>query len=648
MLKRSNVKNNSKGLTDVTIIIKAFERPESVKKLLNSICQFYPSIPIIIADDSRKPNPEEITSRFPNVEYIFLPFDVGLSAGRNVLLTRIKTKYFVLCDDDFIFDEKTRLAEFKKILDETDVELVGGYFHEFDANGEFSKTHLYAGDLVLDSARHLRLVVLTPAQPFVRCDIVPNFFMADTKAVVQKTGGWDPELKVEEHTDFFWRAKKAGLKVAFCPDVSVNHQLAGDESYDAYRHARVNTYHLIFFKKSGIRRFTDTWETISWHQVQPWFVIVLRWRKFWKKRAKPTLEKIQAGMKSFILEQRWKDLKWSRTLPVKKAMVMGNKKGVILMYHRVTTLEYDPWQLAVTPDRFAEHMQVIKKYGLPVQMSAMGENSEEVSSADNQIVVTFDDGYADNFHNAKPILEKEEVPATFFIVSGVINSREEYWWDELERIILAAPALPEVFEVTIAGEQFSFPIISESSGKLQTYKLGEMDIPHNNTALTQDQLYFTLWRILSLLSLEEKKAALRQIALWSKNPLTTRSTYLPMTTQELLSLARCPLFEIGAHTASHPILPNVSLQEQEQEIGRSKRDLEKILRRKITSFSYPHGAYTDKTVQIVENLKFQAACTTKEQVVVGDISPYLLPRFTVLNWDGAQFEEQLNTWLAQA
>ncbi len=399
-------------MNDVTIAIKTFERPQSLENLLVSIRRFYPSIPIMIADDSRKPSAHDMASRFSNLEYIPLCFDVGLSTGRNALLSRIRTKYFVLCDDDFIFDERTQLENFQKILQETDIELVGGFFHDITETGEFAKTHLYAGDLVLDSSRNLHMVVLNPNGRFIRCDIVPNFFMADTEAVRRKTGGWDPRLKVEEHTDFFWRAKQAGLKVAFTPYVSVNHTVARDDNYLFYRHIRKDKYHRLFFKKFGLKSFTDTWETITWQEIQPWWFVVLAWRN-WNQKRKFNIRKIQTWMPDFIFKQKcipwfviqkWRDWKWNNALQLKKLTSKLTHKGIILMYHRVTNSGCDPWQLCVTPDHFDEHMRVLKEYGLTVPMREMGKNLKYFSLGDKKIVVSLDDGYRDNFTNAKPIL----------------------------------------------------------------------------------------------------------------------------------------------------------------------------------------------------------------------------------------------------
>ena len=305
----------SELLNDVTIAIKTFERPESLKDLLISIRRFYPAAHIKIADDSKNPSVQDITSCFSNIEYIPLRFDVGLSAGRNVLLSRIKTKYFVLCDDDFLFYEQTRLEDFKKILEETDVELVGGCVMDKSETGEFDRPNLYAGDLILDAARHLHMKVITPWKPFVICDIVPNWFMAKTQAVRIKTGGWDPKLKIEEHTDFFWRAKTAGLKVAFASDVKVNHTLARNPTYHLFRRIRNDKYYYLYFKKLGIEGFTDTWETVRLRDVEPKIIrfifrqkcipmfIIRKWGNV-DGSEKLNIKKMQRWLSDFVIKQK--------------------------------------------------------------------------------------------------------------------------------------------------------------------------------------------------------------------------------------------------------------------------------------------------------------------------------------------------------
>ncbi len=323
-----------------------------------------------------------------------------------------------------------------------------------------------------------------------------------------------------------------------------------------------------------------------------------------------------------------------------------NRRGLILMYHRVIKLDFDPRQLSVSPDHFKEHLQIIKKYGRTVQMQEMGRNLKRFSFGKKEIVVTLDDGYGDNFQLARPILQRYDVSAVFFIITGSIGCRDEFFRDSLEQIILAPKTLPGIFEVTLSGRLYRWRTISEGPCQKVDYSEDIKELPENDVILSRSMLYRVLTQILSTLSVEARKNALKQVAQWAGQTLTTRKHYLPMTVNELVSLAKCPPFEIGAHTVSHPFLSNLPLQEQEEEIGRSKFDLEDKISRKVDSFSYPHGIYSNETVKIVERLKFQNACTVVARTVERKANPYLLPRFLVLDWNGDEFEQQLHNWLS--
>src|SRR2546427_13209337 len=95
-------------LDNTTIIIKTFERYDSLSYLLSSIAKMNLPCPVMIADDSRTSYKDDIQRKYGRLikDYIVLPFDSGLSKGRNVLVDNVRTKYFLLCEDDFIFEER--------------------------------------------------------------------------------------------------------------------------------------------------------------------------------------------------------------------------------------------------------------------------------------------------------------------------------------------------------------------------------------------------------------------------------------------------------------------------------------------------------------------------------------------------------------
>src|SRR5262245_40538012 len=126
----------------------------------------------------------------------------------------------------------------------------------------------------------------------------------------------------------------------------------------------------------------------------------------------------------------------------------GNAHGaLILMYHRVADVPADPWGLCVTPQHFAEHMQVLGSCSRPVRLQELTDALATDTVADRTVVVTLDDGYADNLYNARPLLFEHGIPATVFITTGNIGSSHEFWWDELEYLTLHPGILPEKLEL---------------------------------------------------------------------------------------------------------------------------------------------------------------------------------------------------------
>ncbi|MCG8673197.1 MAG: polysaccharide deacetylase family protein, partial [Pseudomonadales bacterium] len=118
---------------------------------------------------------------------------------------------------------------------------------------------------------------------------------------------------------------------------------------------------------------------------------------------------------------------------------------MILAYHRVTELESDPQLLAVTPARFRKQLEYLAAHYQVWSVDAVADalrTGEKLP--DNWICLTFDDGYQDNLRHAAPIAaEADMTPLTIFPVSGMIDTVEEPWWDELECLLLCPGRLPQ-------------------------------------------------------------------------------------------------------------------------------------------------------------------------------------------------------------
>ena len=99
-------------------------------------------------------------------------------------------------------------------------------------------------------------------------------------------------------------------------------------------------------------------------------------------------------------------------------------QGVILLYHRVASGLADPWRLCVSPEHFAEQLDVVASSWQPLALHDLARE-EGTRSGSLPVAITFDDGYADNLQVAAPLLAERGLPASFFIVSGTIGSGRE-------------------------------------------------------------------------------------------------------------------------------------------------------------------------------------------------------------------------------
>ncbi|XP_029461820.1 beta-1,4 N-acetylgalactosaminyltransferase 2 isoform X1 [Rhinatrema bivittatum] len=200
----------------VTITTKTFLRYHKLRILIKSIRQYYPDMTIIVADDSDPP--EKLQE--PHVEQYFMPYAKGWFAGRNLAVSQVTTKYFLWIDDDFLFNEKTKIEKLVDVLEKTNLDVVSG-----GANGRFFnfKLLLQEGDEDGDCL-HMRPGFYHPLEGFPNCVVtggVVNFFLAHTEKI--RSVGFDPKYQRVAHPELFIDGLGT-LLVGSCRDVSVGHQ----------------------------------------------------------------------------------------------------------------------------------------------------------------------------------------------------------------------------------------------------------------------------------------------------------------------------------------------------------------------------------------------------------------------------------------
>jgi len=323
--------------------------------------------------------------------------------------------------------------------------------------------------------------------------------------------------------------------------------------------------------------------------------------------------------------------------------------AIILLYHRVVDLRADPQLLCVTPKHFAEHLEILRKWCRPTPLKKLGDSSPKENRLRREVVVTFDDGYRDNLINAKPLLERYDVPATVFVTTGYLGSNREFWYDDLERIFLHPRPLPERLRLKVNERCYEWRLDSEIGWSEEAYRsFSEWNVLQKDNPTVRHSLYRSLFEILHPLPDGDRQKILEKLARWAGTDTLHRQTHCTLLPEELIQLADGGLVEIGSHTISHPVLSALSVAAQVDEISRSKSHLEELLGHPVNSFAYPFGGrshYTEQTVAAVRQAGFTLACSNFAGVVHRGIDRWQLPRFLVRDWDGDEFARRLKSWL---
>ena len=291
---------------------------------------------------------------------------------------------------------------------------------------------------------------------------------------------------------------------------------------------------------------------------------------------------------------------------------------LVLLYHRVTSLPSDPEMLAVTPENFRAQLRYLKEH-CPV----LRFEEEWGAAPKPAVVITFDDGYADNLREVVPILEELALPATFFITTGTIGNSGGFWWHELERIILEKRNLPPAFTLTD----------TEYGGSWSTATISE-----------RQTFYQEMVRFMNHTTGDLRSNVLRDLRIWAEEAETADDRHRTLTVEELQQLAGSHCATIGAHTVTHTRLSTLSAAAQEEEIVTSKKQLEAWLNRDISLFSYPFGRrpdYTDASINLCRKAGFTKVAANFPGQVHRWTDQYQIPRHLVRNWPVELFAAKL-------
>ena len=245
---------------------------------------------------------------------------------------------------------------------------------------------------------------------------------------------------------------------------------------------------------------------------------------------------------------------------------------VVLNYHRVAC----PWECRdfdddvrdASPETFDRQIGLLRREFTLIRLADLFEYLHGGSLPPNPALITFDDGYKDNYEHALPILQRHEAHAVFFIATDFIERRRLFWWDRISYTLKHA-----------TRRQFS---INYPSSLAIDISDGVREPARQLHRMAGHAFALDFDRFLSELT----TAAGTQ---WSDDLEHELADRVLMTWDQIRELRKSGM-EIASHTRRHRVLTTIPDDELAEELAGSKADLEVALGFPVRALSYPVGA----------------------------------------------------------
>ena len=263
----------------------------------------------------------------------------------------------------------------------------------------------------------------------------------------------------------------------------------------------------------------------------------------------------------------------------------------ILAYHRIKNINSstgNPSLVSASIADFKWQMQYIKESYTPISFETLDRCLSGLLPWPNKpVIITFDDGFGDNYHNAYPILKKLNIPATFFISVDYIDSNKQFWFEGLYKTLKSAPE----GHYKIDKNEFSFTL--------------------TNSKKERDTVIQLLFKQLATVENDQRELIVEQIfKLFKRHDTVSNQNDTPLTSEQIIEMSANGM-EFGSHSMSHPFLNRLNIENLNLELKSSKEAIEKLTQKKCLSIAYPNGKkdnVNDDIYHAVEQANYHFGC----------------------------------------
>jgi peptidoglycan/xylan/chitin deacetylase (PgdA/CDA1 family) len=301
---------------------------------------------------------------------------------------------------------------------------------------------------------------------------------------------------------------------------------------------------------------------------------------------------------------------------------------LVLNYHRIGNEEddmFDPCVFSATAEQFEDQIAALKRHVSPVTLEeglAFIDGTLKEKTPRCRVLITFDDGYLDNYRIAYPILRSHGVQGVFFLVTSMVGSGHIPWWDQISYLMKTGKKrkfcirYPEVLKVDIDRDSFKESL----RAVLRLFKRPENADPE---------------RFLQELAEETQ----------GQTPPKTLRRFLNWDEAREMNEGGAV---IGSHTHSHHVLSQLDPERQYEELSKSRAILKEQLGVEIDALAYPVGkrdSFTDETQRIAHQVGYRAAFSFHGGANLrGKTLPYNISRFDLGEVSVSRLQLEMAVW----